>query len=77
MIQKNIRKVNFQQKKTIGLIVGTAIVAVAVSEASAGDADAFAEGFANSSQTDTDHDWDYQPGNNTWACRGVQNWSIC
>ena len=31
-----------------------------------------AEGFANTSQTDTDHDWDYQPGNNTWACRGVQ-----
>jgi len=69
---KKHKKSEFSAEKTIGLIVGTAIVAVAVSEASAGDADAFAEGFANSSQTDTDHDWDYQPGNNTWVCRGVQ-----
>ena len=43
---KKHKKSEFSAEKTIGLIVGTAIVAVAVSESSAGDADAFAEGFA-------------------------------
>ena len=57
------KKSEFSAEKTIGLIIGTAIVGIAATEYSGG---------GSSSIVDYDHDWDYQPRNNSWVCRGVQ-----
>jgi len=60
---KKHKKSEFSAEKTIGLIIGAAIVGAAASEYSGG---------GSSGIIDYDHDWDYQAGDNSWVCRGVQ-----